>query len=236
MPKAKTIGVPLSERSEFLDKAYSDEFLSDLGAQFDFDALGEQMASEIRMIGRHYLIELSAFDGEMRAEQRKRYQRLKMQVLRFQQFLSDPELDIENNMYWAAWRTGEPAPQTDFPQLSEFEKTRGAPYWAELKRLLLLLDQAADHNVERFAPLRGRKRNEALEDFVQRCAFIWEHMLGRRFSLDHHHGIALTEAGQFVTVMINRFDPLIREQSIITAMRNYIAWINELDPKRSRAS
>ena len=236
MPQAKTEELPASARSDVVDQAYSEEFLRDLGAQFHFDALSEKIAKEIRIIGRCYLTELIAFDdGQMRTVERKRYQQLKRQVGKFEELLNEPRfVDIESDMYWAAHRTGEPAPQTDFPELTEFEKMRGAPYLAEFKRLLRILDKAADDGTQAFAPRRGRKRNEALDNFARRCAFLWEHMLKRRFSVDYHKGSALTEAGQFVKAMLNRLDPAIRDPSIITAMRTYIAWKNDLDARRSR--
>ena len=236
MPHAKTEELPARARSDIVDQAYSDKFLRDLGAQFHFDALSEKIAEEIRMIGWRYLTELVAFDdGQMRTEQRKRYQRLKRQLRKFEELLSDPDfIDVESDMYWAAHRTGEPAPQTNFPELTEFEKTRGAPYLAEFKRLLLILGKAADDGIEAFTPRRGRKRNEALDNFTRRCAFLWEHMLKRRFSVDYHKGSALTGAGQFVKAMLNRLDPSIRDPSIITAMRTYIAWKNELDERALR--
>ena len=211
------------------EKAYSDEFLSQLSAKFEFDACTEEYTREIRDIGERYFRDLKIFNNkEDQQRNRERYKRLKKQITNFAEFLTRPEyIDIESDMYFAALRLREPAPETEFPQLTEFQKTRGAPYLAEFVRLLRLLDNAADAGIESFAPERGRKRNYPVENFVRRSHYVWSNMLGRPFTVDYHKGSGVTPAFKFVKTLFHEIDDKIPEKTIITAMRKLIADNNE---------
>lgn len=219
----------ISNNQENAENVYSDEFLRQLGAKFDFDACAEEYAHEIRDIGERYFRDLNIFsDQGDRKEYREQFKRLKKQITNFAEFLTQPEYaDIETDMYFAALRLREPAPKTDFPQLTDFQLTRGAPYLAELIRLLRLLDNAAEKGIEDFAPERGRKRNYPVENFTRRAHYIWAKMLGRPFTVDYHKGSGLTPAFDFVYYLLHHIDDNIPENGIVTAMRKVIADNND---------
>ncbi len=223
---------PKSDKWALIDKAYSDEFLSELTAKFNFDEPAPKMAQEIRVIGWRYLADtaIDNDDGAMRANSRKEYRALKKRIANFAELLARPEYaDISSDLYFAALRLGAVPPQTEFPQLSEFEKTRGAPYLAELNRLLTLLDAAADDGIKCFSPPKGRKKKYAVENFARRAAYIWTDMLGRPFKLDYHRGAGLTPAFDFVKALLNRLDAGVADAAIITGMRATIPQNRELE-------
>ena len=216
----------ISNKQSNTENAYSNEFLRQLGAKFDFNASVEEYAREINDIGERYFRDLSIFkDYGDRRECREQYKRLKKKITNFAEFLAKPEYtDIETDMYFAALRLREPAPKTEFPQLTEHQKKRGAPYFAELIRLL---DNAADKGLEDFAPERGRKRNYPVENFTRRAHYIWAEMLGRPFTVDYHKGSGLTPAFDFVKYLLHHLDDDIPENGIVTAMRKVIAENND---------
>lgn len=230
---------PKSDKWAIVDEAYSDEFLRQLGAKFNFDALTAKMAQEIRVIGWRYLVDtaIDNDDGAMRANSRKEYRALKKRIANFAQFLARPEYaDISSDLYFAALRLGAEPPKTEFPQLSEHEKTRGAPYLAELTRLLTLLDAAADDGIKCFSPPKGRKKNYAVEKFARRAAYIWTDMMGRPFKLDYHKGAGLTPAFDFVKALLNRLDASVADTAIITGMRATIPQNRELELVKRKSS
>ena len=218
-----------SEKQDNPENAYSDEFLRHLGAKFDFDACADDIAFEIRDLEERYFRDLNIFeDQDDSREYREQFRRLKKQITNFAEFLAQAEYaDIETDMYFAALRLREPAPKTEFPQLSEHQKKRGAPYLAELIRLLRLLDNAADKGIEDFAPERGRKRNYPVENFTRRAHHIWVKMLRRPFTVDYHKGSGLTPAFDFVYYLLHHLDDNVPENGIVTAMRKVIADNNE---------
>lgn len=223
--------MPKLDKWAIADKAYSDEFLAELGAKFNFDALAPKMAQEIRGVGWRYFADkaLDNDDGAMRAETRKEYRALKKQIANFAEFLARPEyVDIASDMYFAALRTGAPPPKTDFPHLSDHEKLRGAPYLAELQRLLKLLDFAAKEGIKSASPPKGRKKNYAIGNFARRAAYVWTDMLGRPFTVDYHKGSGLTPAFEFVQSLVKRLDPTVSDTAIITGMRTHIAQYRKL--------
>lgn len=230
---------PKSDKWDIVDAVYSDEFLAQLGVEFKFDALAPKMASEIRVLGWRYLVEqaIDNDDGAMRRQTRKEYQALKKQINDFAELLLRPEYaDIASDMYFAALRLREPPPKTNFPQLTEFETTRGAPYLAELVRLLRLLDAAADDGIKCFSPPKGRKKKYAVENFTRRAAYIWMGILGRSFTLDYHEGAGLTRAFEFVKVLLNRLDVSVPDTAIITGMRATIAQNREFELSKPNSS
>lgn len=228
------VGSPPQGRTAFVAAAYSEEFLSEIGEKFHFDARDPKFAGEIRGIGRRYFADIANFnDDGSRDERRAGYKALKKQIGKFSELLARPEYaDIASDLHFAAWRLGEPPPQTEFPQLSKFEKTRGAPYLAEFQRLLNLLDDAAADGIKCFSPQRGRRRNYPVENFARRAAYIWADMLGRPYKLDYHAGAVITPAGDFVCTLLKRLDPEIPEKAIITAMRLIVAEQQELSRAR----
>lgn len=222
---------PKSDKWAIVDEAYSGEFLVELGANFNFDALTPKMAQEIRVAGWRYLADtaIDNDDGSMLANSRKEYRALKKQIANFAELLARPEYgDISSDIYFAALRAGAEPPKTDFPHLSEFEMTRGAPYLAELTRLLNLLETAANEGIKNSSPARGRKKNYAVENFVRRAAPIWIEYSGKPFTVDYHKGSGVTQAFDYVKTLIHRLDPDIPEKSIVTAMRAIIAENNKL--------
>lgn len=230
-----TEGNPKSDKWAIVDAAYSDEFLGQLGAKFNFNALAPKMAQEIRGVGWRYLAERSIDndDGAMRANSRKEYQALKRRIDSFAKLLLRPEYaDIASDMYFAALKTGAEPPKTNFPQLTDFEKTRGAPYLAELVRLLTLLDAATDDGIKCFSPPKGRKKKYAVENFARRAAYVWIDMLGRPFTVDYHQGTGLTPAFDFVKTLLNRLDASVADAAIITGMRATIARNRELELRK----
>jgi len=230
---------PKSDKWDIVDAVYSDEFLAKLGAEFNFDALAPKMASEIRVVGWRYLVEqaIDNDDGAMRRQARKEYQALKKQINDFAELLLRPEYaDIASDMYFAALRLREPPPKTHIPQLTEFEKTRGAPYLAELVRLLRLLDAAAEDGIKCFSPPKGRKKKYAVENFARRAAYIWTLMLGRPFTIDYHEGAGLTRAFEFVKALLGRIGASVADTAIITGMRATIAQNREFELPKPNSS
>lgn len=222
---------PKFDKWAIVDAAYSDEFLGQLDAKFNFEALAPKITQEIRIIGRRYIADaaLDDDDGSMRAKSRKEYRALKKKIVKFAELLARPEYgDISSDIYFAALKTGAEPPKTNFPQLTEFEKTRGAPYLAELMRLLNLLETAANDGIKNSSPPRGRKKNYAIENFIRRAAPIWVEYSGKPFTVDYHKGSGVTQAFEFVKALIHRLDPDIPEKSIVTAMRAIIAENNKL--------
>jgi hypothetical protein len=230
---------PKSDKWDIVDAVYSDEFLAELGAEFKFDALAPKMASEIRVVGWRYLVEqaIDNDDSAMRRQARREFQALKKQIDDFAELLLRPEYaDIASDIYFAALRLREPAPKTHFPQLTEFEKTRGAPYLAELVRLLRLLDAAAEDGIKCFSPPKGRKKKYAVENFARRSAYIWKDMLGQPFTIDYHEGAGLTRAFEFVKALLNRIDVSVSDTAIITGMRATIAQNREFELSKPNSS
>lgn len=103
----------ISNNQENAENVYSDEFLRQLGAKFDFDACAEEYAYEIRDIGERYFRDLNIFNDQCdRRKYREQFKHLKKQITNFAEFLAQPEYaDIETDMYFAALRLREPAPR-----------------------------------------------------------------------------------------------------------------------------
>lgn len=210
--------------SDEADDAYGHEFLSELGALFNFDGLNKEYAGELRNNARLYFVERDfPSDNEEKAATRKRYKRLKKAALDFRDLISDPDYsDLHVDMYYAGLRWRESPPKNDFPELTDFEKTRGKPYFLELKRLLHLIDNAADAMIENSSPPKGRKKNIALENFVRRTAFIWADLLKKPFTYNDKKEDHKTQAFFFALNLIRRIDPSVTEENISTAMRAVI--------------
>lgn len=229
---------PKSDKWANAGEAYSDEFLAELGVEFEFDALAPKMAQEIRGIGVRYFADIRIFrDDPDREERREEYCRLKRLTADFSELLTQPEYgEVASDLFDAALRLREPPPQTNFPELSEFEKTRGAPYLAELQRLLRLLAEAAEYGVRAYSPQRGRKRNYVVENFARRAAYVWAHMLKRPYTIDYHQGSGVTRAFDFVRTLLNKIDPDVSDTAIVTGMRIAVAELRGLESRRKVTS
>ncbi|PHS21041.1 MAG: hypothetical protein COA85_13425, partial [Robiginitomaculum sp.] len=134
--------------------------------------------------------------------------------------------DLPSDMYFGALRLDEQKPQTEFPEITDFEKTRGKPYYLELLRLLRILEAGTDIAIERFSPPFGRRRDYAVEAVVRRSADFWEDGLGKKFTHDYQKGAGLTRSFLFVQRILNGIEP-IDDTKITTAIRSVIATRNE---------
>lgn len=204
--------------------AYSEEFLRELGEQFQFDFLGGGIAQEIRLIGRLYLIITGIInDKEAKHIERADYMRLQDKTDHLLELLAEfKDRDIATDIFYAALENKEPAPTTEFNNLTLHQTSRGEPYFYELVRLLRLLRAGTERPIKNLAPGRGRPIDAGLELLVRRAADIWVFKMERRFSVDYHKGSGLTPTFEFIQALIKPLTDM-QENKIITQMRKEIA-------------
>ncbi|MEO1965561.1 hypothetical protein [Hyphomonas sp.] len=215
----------------------SDSALDDIADQMGLESFSEGVCNELRIAVRRYALDQKIF-GTYESELKSvgaDYNALKKKVSEFRAFLELPEYsDLASDLYLAALHKNEPAPETDFPEITDFERTRGEPYLLELKRLLSLLEDATDIALDNSAVPKGRKPDYPLVSLVRRLAFIWTELLNQKFSIDYHQGSGLTPAFQFVSLIVQRVIPDIRETEIVTAMRTIVSELNLKAPNPSQ--
>jgi len=205
------------------DRDYSSQFIIELGAEFKFDGNCPKIIDEINYIRSGYIAYkaadgFEAYDKSVRAK----YNEVNKSIHEFRAVLEKHETqDLATDMYFGARKLNEPKPQTEFPEITEFEKTRGKPYYLELLRLLRVLEAGVGRNIDNLSPARGRKKDYAIEAIVRRCADFWEDYLNRKFTVDYHDGVGLTQAFLFVQKLLNEIEE-IPDIKIITAMRSEI--------------
>ena len=205
------------------DRDYSPLFIIGLGKQFDFDGNNPEIIEEINYIRSGYSMS-KAFDGheDYRKEVRADYKAVKKAIDKFRASLEQHKsLDLANDMYFGALYSQEPRPLTVFPELTEFEYTRGKPFYLELERFLRVLGAGADKAIEHLSPEKGRPKNYAVESLVRRAADFWIDYLGRKFTIDHHDGTGLTPAFRFVQRLANEIEK-IPGKTLVTNMRKEI--------------
>ena len=215
----------------------SDSALDGIADQLALEPFAEDVRDELRIAVRRYALDQKIFgtyEDELKAVGAD-YNALKKKVSDFRAFLELPEYsNLASDLYWAALHKNEPAPQTDFPEITDFERTRGEPYLLELKRLLSLLEDATDIAMDNSAVSKGRKSDCLLLGLVRRLAYVWTELLMQKFSIDYHKGSGLTPAFQFVRLIVQRVIPDIRETEIVTAMRTIVAERNLKAPDPSQ--
>lgn len=215
------------------DVDYSPLFIVELGRQFDFDGHNPEIIEEINYIRSGYIAYQAAEGHEAYSKEvRSKYVEVKKGIDKFRAVLKKHESqDFASDMYYGALYLRETPPQTEFPEITEFEKTRGKPYFLELMRLLRILEKGVDKNIDHLAPLPGRKPDYPAQALVRRAAEFWEDYLNRKFKLDHHGDAAWTDAFLFVQRLINEITPT-PDNKIINAMRAEIR-IRNKDKKNS---
>ena len=165
----------------------------------------------------------------------KGYKQLKKKVSDFRAFLERPEyVDLASDLYLAALHKNEPAPETDFSEITDFERTRGEPYLLELRRLLSLLEHATELALDNSTVPKGRKPDYPLLGLIRRLAYVWAELLKQKFSIDYHKGSGLTPAFQFVSLVVQKIVPDVREEQIVTAMRSIVKELNREAPDSSQ--
>ncbi|MCH9751436.1 MAG: hypothetical protein K0U61_04385 [Alphaproteobacteria bacterium] len=200
--------------------------------QFAFESGDERIIRELRALFRRYPLDKRVLnDNSDEQEFRKRYQTLKLETERFRALLSSSEYeDLESDLSIAALHKNGGAADPDIPVIGGAEGRKGSAYLADLHYLLSLLLVAAESGSERFAPVKGRKRNFALENTVRRIAYIWSDEIKRPFTLDYHQGSGLTPAHEFVKTIFAKLDPEITENDVKTSMRRIVAERNSAEP------
>ena len=199
------------------------ELLTVLADRFQLDPndsdLAEAFASLIAQYHRDRLIHDEKPDF---ARAREAYRNLQDAIQTLRGALQSDALDLDFAIYWERMRscakeTGESAASFGVhPDV-------GAQFMADLNRSLDLLARTADFRIEELKSPKGRKADEALRGLVQGCALIWADKLGRSFTLDHHDGAPLTEAGGFVFAIVGKVAPEVSRTQTLTAMRAVIA-------------
>lgn len=210
------------------DKDYSPQFVIELGEQFEFDGNNPEIIEEINYIRSGYIAYQAAEGHEAYSKQvRSKYVEVNKAIANFRTVLKEHETqDLATEMYWGARLLNEPKPQTEFLDITEFEKTRGKPYFLELLRLLRILESGVDKSIDHLAPLPGRKPDYPVQALVRRAAEFWEDYLDRKFSVDYHGSEGLTRAFLFAQRLINEIEPT-PDNKIINAMRAEIAARNK---------
>ena len=219
------------DRSEFqpsqeTETVLSASVLDDIADQLGLELFADGVRNELHIAIRRYALDQKVF-GSYEAELKSvgtDYKALKKKVSEFRAVLEQLEYsDLASDLYLTALHRNEPAPETDFPAISDFERTRGEPYLLELKRLLSLLEDATDIALDNSAVPKGRKPDYPLVSLVRRLAYVWTELLKQKFSIDYHKGSGLTPAFQFVNLIVQRVIPDVRETEIVTAMRTIVS-------------
>ena len=215
----------------------TDSALDDIADQMGLEPFSEGVRSELRIAARRYFLDQKIFgtyEGELKSVGTD-YKALKKKVSEFRTFLTQPEYgDLASDLYLAALHRNESAPETDFPEITDFERTRGEPYLLELKRLLSLLEDATNIALDNSAVPKGRKPDCPLLGLVRRLAYVWTELLNQKFSIDYHKGSGLTNAFQFVSLVVQRIVPGIRDTEIVTTMRTIVSELNLKAPGPSQ--
>jgi hypothetical protein len=219
------------------EAALSDSVLADIADRLGLESFTEVVRNELRIAGRRYALDqkvFSTYEDELKSVGAD-YKALKKKVSEFRAFLEQPEYsDLTSDLYLAALHKNEPTPETDFPEITDFERTRGEPYLLELKRLLSLLEDGSYIAMGTSAVPKGRKPDYPLVSLVRRLAYVWTELLKQKFSIDYHKGSGLTSAFQFVSLIVQRIIPDIRETEIVTAMRTIVSELNLKAPDPSQ--
>jgi hypothetical protein len=219
------------------ESSLSDSALDDIVDRLGVEPFSEGARNELRIAVRRYALDqrvFGAYENELKSVGAD-YKALKKKVSEIRTFLEQSEyIDLASDLYLAALHRNEPAPETDFPEITDFERKRGVPYLLELKRLLSLLEDAIDLAVDNSAVPKGRKPDYPLLGLVRRLAYVWTELLKQKFSIDYHKGSGLTLAFQFVSLIVQRVIPDVRETEIVTAMRTIVSELNLKAPDRSQ--
>jgi len=202
----------------------TDTFVGEICTQFDCAEFEPVLRNALCEVAAYYVRDLSAFRDDQ-PEQRKRaaYQSLAKETARFKAVLIAPDYaDLATDLHWAARHRNEHPFEGSIPVIGAAKDKSGEAYLIELERLLALVQTTAQLGIDRFAPVRGRKRKVALENLVRRLADIWANTLERPFTVDYHAGTGLTEAFRFVSLTTTQLDGTYNDTELITAMRTII--------------
>lgn len=205
-----------------VDQVYTPEFLAGCGKRFAIDFSDKDAVWAVRETGARYILARRLEESPvLLKDERGRYLALAEALDHFRAELKGVEEIVVNDMFHAAREMREPKPATDFPHLSDHEKKRGQPYYCELQRMLEILRTAIRGQIGKLTSRGGRPKNEGLDLFMYYAADFWVGELGRRFSIDHHKGVGLTEAFEFSKFLLTPLDD-VSDAQIVTAMRRQI--------------
>jgi hypothetical protein len=214
---------------EIAERIYNDEFLSELGKQFEFDALEEQTAIRLREMAVRYIIgRRMEIPPDVRKRARVGYLELQKATKRCLELLKQHEKhDIASDMFLAALQLqiGDAKPRTNAPDLAEDQTESENAYYRELLWLLELLRKAAANQARGLASRGGRPKNLGLKYLTWLAAGFWVGELEKPFTLDYHGGAGLSPAFDFVKALIAPIDA-VKDKQIITVMRTEIALRN----------
>lgn len=222
--------------SAIAEMAYDDEFLSTLTAKFKFDARDPTLADELRHIARIYIVDrrLEELDGRPTRVRKSYREFLKVTdafLIWLKKSYEHPDFyNIATEILFVAGRR-EPEPQNDFPGLTDHQK-RVEAHYRELLRLTELLRATLSRRISLLKPKPGPKPDETLRHFVIGCSEFWTHQLGRKFTIDYHKGAGLTQAYEFVQMLLEPLDNF-SEKDIVTAMRAEKSPIRKSKPAKS---
>ena len=209
-------------RGEFIERAYSTQFLENLATRLNLPPFDGEMVKQIKRMAWTYIATRNEDPAE-RQQFRQEYQELKRAIDRFVPILREAEQrEFASDIDFAARRLGEPRPKTDFPDLTEHQKQRGEPYLRELFRLLNIAKSAAEHQVMFFSNRPGPRINSGLAMLVTRAAAFFEIELHHPFTIDHQKPFKPTKAFNFVRALVDPLDQ-VSDDEIVTAIRAELA-------------
>jgi len=223
--------------SETQSSVLPDSDLDDIARQLELGPFTGNVRNELRVAARRYALDQKIFGNyeSYRKSVSADYKPLKQKVSEFRVFLEQQDQDnLVSDLHFAALHRNAPVPETDFPEITDFEKTNGTPYLLELRRLLSLLEYATDLALEKSTIPKGRKPDYPLVSLLRRLAYVWTDLLDQKFSIDYHRGSGLTPAFEFVYLIVQRIVPDVRETEIVTAMRTIVAELNLKVPNLSQ--
>lgn len=210
-------------REEVQKLAFPESFLRDIAIQFELDDF-DLLQREVHIASRAYIYARLDGDYVSGKESKDSYKRL---IGQLEELLSNLKNFsggyITDQMFWGAKRNGDPI-------LEQFERLDlrdpvgcGEEHFDRLIELLEFLKSGCvDHRAELFALDRGGPRlNFGLQNFIGNIFGYWTIPLERRFTLDHHKGVGLTPAFDFVKALVTRIEA-ISDAQIMTAMRSEI--------------
>ncbi|MGH7075642.1 MAG: hypothetical protein ACREFD_15800 [Stellaceae bacterium] len=198
---------------DIANRAYSDEFLTELAKRFRFD-LSDEVKKELRHMAHVYIANLRGDNGEdWEREQRKRYRRLEKATLRFAKLVKEFEDDdIASDLFMAARATQNEKLVSDVLIAAQRKMSHNRFLYSHLMNLLELLAVTAEEKIKSHALPRGPKRNLGLQSITMHAIALWSVDFGRKFTVDYHKGAGLTEAFQFMRALIDPLDDVTDKQ------------------------
>jgi hypothetical protein len=191
---------------------YGCDYFRGLAQRFDFDESDPELNGHLARAA-HYLWFLDKHgdsENTYRQDEKRKVTLLLRDLSRFKRTLADWSTEALEGIF----------SEDLAARVQQIEPTR-----SELRSGLLEgLDILAAGLVLYLEPLRapGRPRNSALEGYVLQIAMVWTVTMGRKFTVDHHHGSGFGEAFEFVRALAKPLSPSTNDQMIVTTMRKVV--------------